>query len=113
MPYGGGPGAFPELRSDKVKEGFISLRKFTEKFAEVVLVADGPLLLTRGKVPLGFYLPIKVWGAQHDSELCRHMVDMVLRHSGQTPEDLGECIESFVEGKQILYAMRGRFEPPG
>jgi hypothetical protein len=96
-----------------VKEGFISLRKFTEKFAEVVLVADGPLLLTRGKVPLGFYLPIKVWGAQHDSELCRHMVDMVLRHSGQTPEELGECIESFVEGKQILYAMRGRFEPPG
>lgn len=109
---GKGIARFPATRSATVKERFISLRKFTDKFAEVVLVADGPVLVTRGKVPLGFYLPIKVWGEQHDSEICRHMVEMVLRQSGQTPEDISECVDSFIEGKQILYAMRGRFDPP-
>lgn len=95
-----------------MKEEFISLRKFTDRFAEIVLVSDQPILITRGKLPLGFYLPVKIWGSQHESEASRHMVELVLKHSGQRRSEVEGCIDSFLEKKKLMSALRGRFELP-
>lgn len=63
-----------------------------EKFGEVLVTSDRPIIVTKDGVPLGFFVPARVWKTRADSVLSEHLVELVLVHSEQTDEDVEDAI---------------------
>lgn len=71
----------------------ITLGQLRERLSELLIEDDRPVMVIKNGIPLGFFLPAKVWKTQKVSPLSRQWVELVLAESGQSREDLQESID--------------------
>lgn len=83
-----------------------TLNQLREKLAEVLLAGDRPVMVTKNGMPLGFFVPVRLWKAQEDSVLARHLVELILTSAGQALEDVQKAIDDAGPRKRRYFEPR-------
>lgn len=79
----------------------VTLRQLREKFGELLISNDQPVVVTKDGIPLGFFIPAKVWKKPSDSELSDHFLELALVHAGQSRDDLKQCGDDIALRKKM------------
>lgn len=85
----------------------ITLRRFRDKLAEILLYADAPVVVAKDQVPLGIFLPVKVWARREESGQAREAVRQALERSGVDEAQAQRCLDEYLARRRRSRA-RGR-----
>jgi len=75
---------------------FVSIHDFRKKLEEYLLYAEQPVVITRRQMPVGFFIPAKLWYGKENAEDFRKLVSATLDAAGFSEQDVDESIEEFV-----------------
>lgn len=87
-----------------MKNCVVTLNRFRHKIAEYLLYADRPVVITRNQVPVGYFIPAKLWLQKESSESMRDATQRTLVAAGFTESDVAETIDEHarVRSKAIV-----------
>ncbi len=71
----------------------VTLGQLRDQLNELLIDDDSPVMVVKNGIPLGFFLPAKVWRERNESPAAKEMVEVILTSSGQSPRDLHACID--------------------
>jgi prevent-host-death family protein len=79
-----------------MSDAFVSIHDFRKKLEEYLLYADQPVVITRRQMPVGFFIPAKLWYGRGDEEKFRKLVSVTLDAAGVSEEEVDESIDKLV-----------------
>jgi prevent-host-death family protein len=80
-----------------VSEPFVNIHDFRKKLEEYLLYAEQPVVITRRQMPVGYFIPAKVWYGRGNAEQLRRLVSVTLEAAGYSEQDVDESIEEFIQ----------------
>lgn len=80
-----------------MNEPFVNINDFRKKLEEYLLYADHPVVITRRRMPVGYFIPAKVWYGRGDTENLHRLVTVTLEAAGYSEKDVDESIEEFIQ----------------
>lgn len=75
---------------------FVSVHDFRKKLEEYLLYAEQPVVITRRQMPVGYFIPAKIWYGKENVENFRKLVSATLEAAGYSEQDVDDSIEEFV-----------------
>lgn len=85
-------GEVQEVKS-KPPRRVMTLGELRKQLNEYLIEHDHPVMVIRNNVPLGFFIPAKIWKTQDVSAYSQDIVEVVLTGSSQTHSDVQACID--------------------
>jgi len=79
-----------------MSDAFVSIHDFRKKLEEYLLYADQPVVITRRQMPVGFFIPAKLWYGRGDEENFRKLVSVTLDAAGVSEQEVDESIDKLV-----------------
>lgn len=79
-----------------MSDSFVSVHDFRKRLEEYLLYAEQPVVITRRQMPVGFFIPARIWYGKENEESFRKLVSATLDAAGVSEQDVDESIEKFV-----------------
>jgi len=76
---------------------FVNIHDFRKKLEEYLLYAEHPIVITRRQMPIGYFIPAKVWYLKDDSDEYKNLMSALLDASGFSEQDVEDSIEAFIQ----------------
>lgn len=78
-----------------MNEAFISVNEFRKRLEQHMLHAKNPMVISHLGMPMGYFIPARIWHDRATIEVFNELVQAVLEMSGYDEQDVKEAIESF------------------
>lgn len=79
-----------------MSDAFVSIHDFRKKLEEYLLYAEQPVVITRRQMPVGFFIPAKLWYGRGNEETFRKLVSVTLDAAGVSEQEVDESIDKLV-----------------
>jgi len=81
----------------------VTLGQLRYQLSELLIDGGQPVMVVKNRIPLGFFLPARMWSERNDSVAAKEMVEVILASSGQSSRDLLACIDEAAQrpGKRM------------
>ena len=79
-----------------MSDAFVSIHDFRKKLEEYLLYAEQPVVITRRQMPVGFFIPAKLWYGRGNEEAFRKLVSVTLDAAGVSEQEVDESIDKLV-----------------
>lgn len=89
---------------------FVNIHDFRKKLEEYLLYAEQPVVITRRQMPVGYFIPAKVWFGKEHEENFKKLVAAALDASGFSEQDVDDSIEEFIRDSTDSIRKRLRHE---
>lgn len=78
-----------------MSEAFVTVHDFRRKLEQYLIHADRPLVISHRGMPMGYFIPARVWHERGKVETFRRTLSAILEMSGYEERDLRRSIEDF------------------
>lgn len=89
---------------------FVNIHDFRKKLEEYLLYAEQPIVITRRQMPVGYFIPAKVWYGKDSEEHFKKLVSAALDAAGFSEQDVDDSIEEFIRDSTQTIRKRLRHE---
>lgn len=78
-----------------MNESFVTVNEFRRKLEQYLLHAEHPLVISHRGMPMGYFLPARVWHERQKVDLFRKSLSTVFEMSGVGEAEVERAIEDF------------------
>jgi len=78
-----------------MSDAFVSVYEFRKRLEQHMLHARQPMVVSHGGMPIGYFIPAKVWHDRATVEVFNELISAILEMSGYDEADVKEAIESY------------------